>query len=360
MPEKPKISQSRANRWNTCKASYDFRYNQKLSRRRVARPLTFGSSVHKVIEDTTNGVKDVKKELYKWAKEEIEARQYFIEEKQMFMETVDEAWMIMKEYHDFWPKDHLTYLKVNGQKAEHIIDWEPPGEDFAITGKVDAYAKSKNKLKWLVEHKSGKNMMSEEDRWRSIQTALYITVGRELGFPDVDGIVWDMIRSKTPSRPYLLQNGTFSLKKIDSLPSVVYETIQSEGQDPNDYPTLLANAEQTRSHWFQRTFQPVTEGVREFLYGEFVGTARDILDNGHKNKAMTIGRHCSWCDFEPICRARMQGDDVDYVIEREYTVAKASTETETDKRKTSSKKKGAAPQRRRRARRVKPANEKKQ
>lgn len=358
MPDKERISQSRANRWNTCKMSYHNRYNLKLKRRRVARPLTFGSSVHKVIEDQANGVKDLRKELDTWADKEISERKYFIEEVQMFKETVNEAWTIMKEYNDFWPKNHLTYIKTKGKKSEHEILWEPPGEDFAIFGKVDAFGKSQNGLKWLVEHKSGKNMMSEEDRWRSIQTALYITVSRELGYPEVDGIVWDMIKSKPPSKPYLLKNGTFSLKFIDSLPSVVYETIQSEGQNPNDYPTLLANAEKTRSNWFQRTFQPVTEDVREFLYGEFVGTARSILDNGHKQKQMTIGRHCSWCDFEPICRARMTGDDVDYVIEREYTSAETIKKTESDS-KTTRKKKGVTTKRRRVARRVKPANTKK-
>lgn len=353
MAEKKKISQSRVNRWNTCKASYNYRYNKKLRRRRHARPLTFGSSVHKVIEDQVEGVKDLKKSLDKWAAGELEQRKLFVEEKQMFQETIEEAWDIMREYQDFWPKDHMTYLKVKGKKSEHELYWEPPGEDFAVYGKVDAYGKSKNGLKWLVEHKSGKMMMSEEDRWRSMQTAIYITAGREVGYPDVDGILWDMVKSKTPSRPQMLQNGTFSLKKIDSLPSVVYETIRSEGHDPNDYPTLLANAEKTREHWFQRTFQPVTENVREYLYGEFVGSAREILDHGEKASRMTIGRHCSWCDFEPICRAIMTGNDVNYVMEKEYTVAEKVTESETKRSKKATSGTTKKPVGRRRTRRVK-------
>lgn len=348
------ISQSKANTWNTCKARYGYKYDSKLRRRRVSRPLNFGSAVHKVIEDEASGVKDLEASLKEWGSEQIEKNQYFVEEKQMFLETVDEAWTVMKEYHDFWPKNHLRYLKVNDKKAEHHIDWDPPGEDFTITGFIDAYAKSQNGLKWLVEHKSGKMMMSEEDRWRSIQSALYITVGRELGHPEVEGIVWDMVKSKMPAKPQLLKNGTFSLKLIDSVPSVVYKTIQSAGQDPNDYPTLLATAEKTRSNWFQRIFQPVTENVRSHLYGELVGTARDILENGHKEKRMTIGRHCSWCDFEPLCRAKMTGDDVDYVIEREYIIAENFEKTPP----VTSKETTVKPKRSRRTRRVKPKNKK--
>jgi len=349
------ISQSKANRWNTCKASYNYRYNLNLRRRRVARPLTFGSVVHKVIEDTIKGVKNIRKSIDKWADEEISQRKYFSEEIQMFQETKNEAWDIMREYHEFWPANHIKYLEVNGTLAEHEIEWEPPGEDFIVTGKVDAYARSKNKLKWLVEHKSGRQVLSEEDRWRSIQTALYITVGRELGHPEVDGILWDMVISKTPTRPYLLQNGTFSLKKIDSLPSVIYDTISAAGQNPNDYPTLLADAEQNRSRWFQRVFQPVTEDVRKFLYGEFVGTAREILDHGETAHRMTVGKHCSWCDFEPICRARMTGDDVDYVMEKEYTVAEATSKADA---KPVKKEKAVKPVRGRKPGRLKLAGKK--
>lgn len=335
MTDKPTVSQSKASRWNTCRASYHYKYNMGLGRRRVARPLTFGSAVHKVIEDSVAGVSklQLKKSLDAWATAELKKSNYFTAELEMFHEAVAEAWDVMREYATFWPKNHLTYMPVKGRKAEHEIRWDPPGEDFTITGKIDAYARSENKLKWLVEHKSGKTLMAEEDRWRSIQGALYITVGRELGHPEVDGMVWDMIRSKTPTRPHLNKDGSFSLAKLDSMPSVVIDTIKAAGQNPKDYPTLIASAEANRNQWFQRVFQPVTENVRAHLYNEFTETARDIIDNGHKVHRMTIGKHCGWCDYEPICRAMMSGSDHEYVIEKEFTVAEAPAKTVADKPK---------------------------
>ena len=316
----PTLSQSKANRYNTCKASFHYKYIRQLSRRRVARPLTFGSAVHKVIEDSTLGLNEagLKRSLKRWAADELKKSNYFTAELEMFHEAVDSAWLIMREYHDFWPKDHLTYLTINGQKAEHEIEYQPKGEDFLVTGKIDAYARSKNKLEWMVEHKSGKNLLSDEDRWRSVQSAVYMTVGPPLGHPVVDGMVWDMVRSKEPTRPYLLKNNTFSLAKLDSLPMIVREVIEAAGQNPNDYPTLLASVEQNRSQWFQRVFQPVTSSVRDHLWGEFIQTGREINDGGYKNKRMTIGKHCSWCDYQPICQAIMTGNDADYVIEREF------------------------------------------
>ena len=333
MSDLPTVSQSKANRYNTCKASYNYKYNMKLSRRRVARPLTFGSAIHKVIEDSTLGLDErkLKRSLKRWADEELSKSNYFTAELEMFHEAVDSAWTIMREYHDFWPKDHLTYLEIDGKKAEHEIEYQPKGEDFLVTGKIDAYARSKNKLKWMVEHKSGKTLLSDEDRWRSVQGAVYMTVGPELGHPKVDGMVWDMVRSKAPTHPQLLKSGTFSLAKLDSLPMVVREVIEAAGQNPNDYPTLLASVEQNRNQWFQRVFQPVTSSIRDHLWKEFIETGRDILENGHRNKRMTIGKHCSWCDYQPICQAIMTGNDADYVIEREFNRAETAPKTEVRK-----------------------------
>lgn len=326
-PDLPTLSQSKANTFNTCRQKYHLKYNKKLRRRRVARPLTFGSAVHKVIEDTINGVptRKLRKSLDTWAADELQKMNYFTAEQELFFDTVNEAWMVMREYADFWPQTHLKYIEANGTKAEHEIYYPLPGEDFAVTGKVDAYAQSQNKLRWLVEHKTGAKPLSEDDRWRSIQAAVYDTVGPEIGLPQTDGIVWDMVRSKTPTQPKLLVAGTFSLARLDSMPFTVREAILRAEQDPNDYPTLLANAEKSRSDWFQRVFQPVTTDVKKFLFSEFVATGREINEVGHKdNHRMTIGKHCGWCDFESICRAKMSNDDVDYVIEKEYTNAEAT------------------------------------
>jgi hypothetical protein len=41
---------------------------------------------------------------------------------------------------------------------------------------------------------------------------------------------------------------------------------------------------------------------------------------------MNIGRHCSFCDFEMLCRAEIQGSDVDYLKEREYVARKEKPE----------------------------------
>lgn len=342
MSDLPTLSQSKANRYNTCKASFHYKYVRGLSRRRVARPLTFGSAIHKVIEDSTLGLDErkLKRSLKRWANEELAKSNYFTAELEMFHEAVDSAWVVMREYHDFWPKDHLTYMTVNGKKAEHEIEYQPKGEDFVVTGKIDAFARSKNKLKWMVEHKSGKTLLSDEDRWRSVQSAVYMTVGEKLGFPEVDGMVWDMVRSKEPTQPQLLKSGTFSLAKLDSLPMVVREVIEAAGQNPNDYPTLLASVEQNRNQWFQRVFQPVTSSIRDHLWKEFIETGREINEFGHKLKRMTIGKHCSWCDFQPICQAIMTGNDADFVIEREFNDAKAAPKAESKPIKPAARKEG--------------------
>lgn len=336
----PTLSQSKASTWNTCRKKYHLKYVRKLRRRRVARPLTFGSAVHKVIEDRVMGVKESKlrASLDKWVEDELSRMNYFTAELELFHEAIEDAWVIMREYASFWPDNHLTFYEVGGKKAEIELHYPVPGEDFAINGKVDGYARSLNKLRWLVEHKTGAKMMAEDDRWKSTQAAVYDVVGEAMGYPTIDGIVWDMVRSKPPTKPQLLKAGTFSLKKLDSLPMMVYDTIKEAGHNPNNYPTLLASAEANRKTWFHRVFQPITRPIRDHLYGEFIETGRDILDNAHKTSRMTTGKHCGWCDFESICRAEMTNNDVEFVIEKEYTDAKATPKAEA-KRKTRKRRK---------------------
>jgi hypothetical protein len=71
--------------------------------------------------------------------------------------------------------------------------------------------------------------------------------------------------------------------------------------------------------YFDRVYTPTKKKVVDFLFGEFIETAHEIEELHGKSKRMTIGRHCDWCDYEAICRARLQGSDVDYVIEHDYT-----------------------------------------
>ena len=53
---------------------------------------------------------------------------------------------------------------------------------------------------------------------------------------------------------------------------------------------------------------------------------------------MNIERHCSWCDYEPLCRARLQGNDFDFIKERQYEIDKGDHKKKKVRERSSRKK----------------------
>ena len=64
----------------------------------------------------------------------------------------------------------------------------------------------------------------------------------------------------------------------------------------------------------------VKRPVVDMIWEDFVDTAREIQQYHGQKKDMNVGRHCSWCDYQPLCKALMTGSDVDWLIKREYEV----------------------------------------
>jgi hypothetical protein len=85
-----------------------------------------------------------------------------------------------------------------------------------------------------------------------------------------------------------------------------------------DHAKLMERAEASRNNYFQRIFTPVNETIADQIFDGFVETAIEMRDNAGRKKDQNIGRHCSWCDYEPICRAQLTGGDVDYVKSIEF------------------------------------------
>lgn len=140
-----------------------------------------------------------------------------------------------------------------------------------------------------------------------------------LGWFELDGTLWNYIRSKPPTRPQLLKDGSLSTRSLDSLPNVVLDVIREHKLDAKKYKPLVDSQRANMSNYFQRVYTPVKKKVVDFMFGEFIDTAHEMEALHGKVRRMTIGRHCDWCEFEAICRARLQGSDVDFVIEHEFT-----------------------------------------
>jgi hypothetical protein len=322
-----KVSQSKVKTFRRCHQSYDYRYVQKLRRKRKSRPLQFGTMVHEALERHFNG--DDALEYFDELRNDVAAMKLFAQEREEYGDILQDCEDIIADYLDHWDKDDLRPIRKAGRGAEHSFEIELM-PDIVWNGKLDAIAKTPNKLRWLVEHKTYTRKPSDDDRWRNLQSVTYFRANDILGWQPLDGCLWDYVKSKPPAIPGVLKDGTLSSKKIDTLPSTVERVIAQHKGEPGRVDALRSMAVKNRSEYFQRIHTPVNRAVADLVFADFETTVREMVDKHGQCSDMNIDKHCSWCDYEPLCRAKLQGLDVDYIKEREFTYG---TKLETDDEK---------------------------
>lgn len=120
---------------------------------------------------------------------------------------------------------------------------------------------------------------------------------QEHGYPA--GVIYNILRKKTPTVPKLLKNGTTSQDKaIDTTEEVYYQTLQDRGQDPVDYQEILDLLHEKGNTFFVR--QPVYRNRAELdEIGMRIWAASRIVSEGYTFK--TIDRTCAQCQFFPLC-----------------------------------------------------------
>lgn len=241
----------------------------------------------------------------------------FKAEREMYGDIIEDIRCIMTEYFIHWKSDRMFYVGIKGKRAEHEFE-VPITNRVILTGKIDGIVK-RDGLRLLAEHKSFNQMPSTDDQWRNLQSAAYIRVNDMMGWPELDGTLWDYIHSKSPTRPQLLKNGTIGKKAINTLPSRVIEVLKEHKLKERDYQSLIASAERNRTYYFKRITTPIKPQVVDAVFNDLVSTAREMESRHGECRERNIDRHCTYCDYEPICRAALQGLDVSYVKQKEYT-----------------------------------------
>lgn len=329
MSKKFRVSQSKVKTWRRCHMAYHRRYVEELRKKRKSRPLQFGTMIHEALEMHFNG--DEALDYFDILRDDVKAMKLFAQERDEYGDILQDCEDIITDYLDYWDDRDLRAVRIKGQGAEHLFEIEIL-PDVIWNGKLDVIAKTPNKLRWLVEHKTYTRKPNDDARWRDLQSSTYFRANDILGWPQLDGCLWDYVKSKPPAIPELLKDGSFSTKKIDTLPSTVLRTLSenSEAQEKSATKQLQAlrtMAENNRSQYFQRIHTPVNSDVAELVFNDFEASVREMIEGHGKCSDMNIDKHCSWCDYEPLCRATLQGLDVDYVKEREYTNGDTKPET---------------------------------
>lgn len=311
------VTQSSLRAWRRCHNLYGYKYVERLRPRAIARPLVFGTAIHRIAEYSIEGktpaqaVQDINKGR----------ALVFAAEVDHWDEIIRDADIIMAEYKAFYKKDDLRFPMIKGKKTEFQFSYTlKPGLEFH--GKIDAIPETKDKRRWIMEHKSRRGRIENDSvRTRDIQTMLYAKVaeGTKL-VPRIGGVIWDYIRSKTPSAPHVNKNGELSKAQIETLPSVYLKTIKDNKLDPADYKETLQNLTDNLPGWFRRVRLPINKHAIESLVDEAIITGEEIIKRAGVDRTRNLTQDCSWCPYERLCTAELFDMDADMIRKREYRV----------------------------------------
>jgi predicted RecB family nuclease len=99
----------------------------------------------------------------------------------------------------------------------------------------------------------------------------------------------------------------------------VIDALNAAGQNTKNFKSLIDSQRSNMQNWYQRIYTPIKKQVLDHIWADFLSTAHEMRRAKlTEPQPRSIGRHCSWCQFEPLCRAELQGLDVASIIEHEY------------------------------------------
>lgn len=311
------VSHSKIKTWRRCHAAFDYKYNQNLQPRRKGRPLVFGSIIHEMIEANANG--DEPENVVK--KYRKDAKKLFSAEVDEYTKIIDEAHLLMTHYFEYYKKSNLKFVSIRKKLAEHEFE-VPLVKGVNLKGKIDAFMRDKEDRIWLVEHKSHKEIPNEDVRFRDLQTVTYShpEVLKAMNLKRLDGVLWDYVRSKPPSIPDLLKSGELSKARIDTFQSIYKAAIKKNKLNEDDYKEVLKSLEGSEKNFFKRIYMPLNSSMAKKLTEDTVQTALEIVERSGFDKTRNITKDCSWCSYEPLCRAELTGMDSDYIRKKEFVV----------------------------------------
>lgn len=293
-----------------CEMKFDYRWRRQLAPNRPATPLKRGSWLHDLLEAkyTTGSWKRKLKQLKK------EYDHMFDEEKEMYGDLPSICRHIMESYDYTWREEDSGLTVIAAEKVIQV-PW-PHGHTFQ--GKFDLIVEDEYG-RWLVEHKSHKTIPDADYRFMDIQTARYWFAIQKLGtYGDLTGILWNYIRTKPPTVPTLIKNGS-RLGRIDKMDTdllTLVSAIKRYDLNPLDYRDKIQRLRR-HNNFFRRVRVPINQDVMERIVREGVVTA-DRIERGEP-PVRNIGRHCSWgCSYQEICMVELYGGNTKQIIKARY------------------------------------------
>jgi len=303
-----------------CPKQAQYKYVERLKPKMLGRPLRFGTWMHELYEEHHKG--GDWKAIH--ARNTKRFKGFFEEERAELGDLPGDCKRTMDAY--LWHYQHDDWKIL---ETEFLLEVELP-DGALYRGKVDMLIENEYGL-WIVDHKNHKTMPDNTFRLLDAQSALYVWAAL-LNKYEVQGHIWNYVKSKPPSIPAMLKDGTrLSKSKCDTDYITLLRTIQVNGLNPADYKDWLGRlkAHQYRhgepqvSSFFQRVVLEKPKGMLKKVAQEAYTTHKRMHSYNWENAdgvERVVDRSCTYmCSYTDLCTAELFGGNGEQIRRSQFT-----------------------------------------
>lgn len=339
------VSLSAINSYRQCQQQYAYRYFERLRRKDRAKQLELGSMLHKYLELYYGQYVGVKKRAPKPLKAHQFAQTAASAE---FAPSIKATVRLLvnlgnrelaAEFNNMLAlAGRITdrYFATRGEsdvdEYEILLVEEWLNLDLLRAGKGLPATRSNGKLDMLTRHrdngrinlwenKSGAEIPESQMRLRDLQTSLYneklFATGKIA--ERVDAVIWNYLRTKEPTIPQQLKNGSLTTRAdLDSTWEAYAAELTRLKLDFAQYEEQRTRLQGREESAFFPRFEQVILADPDVLLTDYVQTARDIRRSRaawrakKRRPVRTLSQSCNWCEYHDLCNAALlAGSDRD-------------------------------------------------
>jgi hypothetical protein len=307
--------------------------------------LTLGTAVHRGLEAGLRRQQDPVEAAREYIEEEREAKTQEYQEAtgttpwpaelSDFNEMADLAVGLVRQYHDHYGTDHpyadqgLTSIGIEVPFKIYLSDWLGHDNQYGpvyFCGTLDGIAVDEHGQIWIVENKTYSKKLSPEDvQWHWQAQGYAVALEWLTGMP-VAGVLYNGIAKKLIQEPKVLKSGLLSTDKRQATTLGRYlSAITANGENPDDprFVDILSHLREldlqgdTRFFYREKCF--FTEDQLDSWRADFLVLVHEMLDSPRIYRTVPYDG-CGDCWFRDLCHAEHSGGDVEYLLDKRYTV----------------------------------------
>lgn len=275
---------SKVNSYITCPYQHYLRYTEKWYPKQKSRALSVGSAIHECCEA--------------YRKNELDKFDF-----NMTNEIDLKQWLEYYKKYSTISKDYEFVFIEKTFKCKSFI------------GIIDGLVRNKRTGKlWIYEMKTFSKELDEFQRIFRQQPYVYYQQLKDKGI-NVQGIVWENVKSDLPKEPELLKNGKLSKAKNNNIiPDTVISACKKYNLDVADYQDLIAFSEINIDKYFNVKERYIVPEVAEKMFNEFSKVRINKNNQTRHINPLT----CKMCSYKDICLGELTGCDVQDLLEMNY------------------------------------------